>query len=73
MDHLKYLKQIGRKGGKAKSPAKTEAARANAKRPRPGAWKCDSCGHARFATAKKINGTRIQVRCRKCGQARVVI
>ena len=44
MDHLKYLKQIGRKGGAVKSEAKTVAARANAKLPRPGAWKCGECG-----------------------------
>jgi len=30
-----YLADIGRKGGKAKSARKTEAARKNAKRPRP--------------------------------------
>ena len=30
-----YLAKIGRKGGKAKSQAKTAAARLNAKRPRP--------------------------------------
>lgn len=32
-----YLRCIGRLGGRAKSPAKTAANRANAARPRPGA------------------------------------
>lgn len=31
-----YLAEIGRKGGLAKSARKTDACRANAKRPRPG-------------------------------------
>ena len=31
-----YLAGIGRKGGKASTPAKAAAARANAKKPRPG-------------------------------------
>ena len=73
MDHLKYLKQIGRRGGAVKSEAKTVAARANAKLPRPGAWKCGECGATRFATVKKTGGVRIQVRCRKCGLVRGVI
>jgi hypothetical protein len=34
-----YLREIGRRGGLARSTAKTQAARANAKRPRPGGRK----------------------------------
>jgi hypothetical protein len=39
MDHREYLSQIGKRGGAAKSAKKTEAARANARRPRPNARK----------------------------------
>jgi hypothetical protein len=35
LQNKKYLSEIGRKGGSAKSKRKTEAARRNAKRPRP--------------------------------------
>jgi DUF438 domain-containing protein len=35
----RYLSELGRRGGKVSSPAKTAAVRANAKKPRPGARK----------------------------------
>jgi len=62
---------LGRLGGKARSPAKTAAARANARKPRRRGvftYFCANCGHDRFATAKKSGGVRTLVRCRRCGQ-----
>ena len=39
MDVKKYLAEIGRRGGASKSQKKADAARANAKKPRPNARK----------------------------------
>ena len=35
-------------------------------------YKCSKCGHKRFKTAKKKQGVRKQVRCRKCGDVQEV-
>jgi predicted nucleic acid-binding Zn-ribbon protein len=35
--------------------------------------KCSKCGHNRFKTAKKEQGIRKQVRCRKCDHVQDVV
>ena len=47
MDYKTYLSEIGTRGGRVKSSKKTEACRANARKPRPKARKVNKLAVAK--------------------------
>lgn len=68
MNHKDYLAKIGRKGGRAKSPAKTEAVIANLRKAWDSGKLCKRCGVGHLGAGNRSGICRACLRAPKASQ-----